>query len=94
MAKQMQFECFDLPAHWGCYFINDDESGYSDDEIAEIEVWIDQNLMDYPMAVCVGVSSADTAEECDPWFTAYHDARSVGVGACFAARFTFQVGYH
>jgi len=93
MTKQMQFEYFDLPAHWAAYFINVDPTGYSGDEIAMIETWIDDQLGGYPMTYCIGVSCADTAEECDPWFTAYHDARYLNVGACDVARFTFHVGY-
>lgn len=28
-----------LPEHWACYFINDDRTGYTDEELAEITQW-------------------------------------------------------
>jgi hypothetical protein len=28
-----------LPSHWACYFINDDETGYTDEELGEIKQW-------------------------------------------------------
>lgn len=35
----MKTETYILPAHWACYLINADLSGYEESEIAEIEAF-------------------------------------------------------
>jgi hypothetical protein len=37
----MQIETFTLPAHWASFLINGDASGFTDDEIAEIDAMFD-----------------------------------------------------
>lgn len=41
-----------LPEHWAPYLINDDPSGLSDEEYAEINQWIDTNKPGF----CIGCS--------------------------------------
>ena len=37
----MQIESFKLPAHWASFLINGDQSGLSDDDVAEIDAMYD-----------------------------------------------------
>ena len=70
-------EDFLLPAHWACYLINGDESGYTPDELAELSEW---ETMNAP-GPCIG--RANTAEFC--W---RGDDGPLGADRCV---FTFQV---
>ena len=47
-------EEYTLPAHWACCLINGDRSGLSDEDIGEIDKWMEDN--DYPHFCDVGES--------------------------------------
>ena len=64
----MVFETFVLPAHWAVYLINDDASYLSNDEIAEIDLYIEGQLDTHPMFHIVGVAADET------YFSHIHDA--------------------
>ena len=40
----MQIESFTLPAHWASFLINGDQSGLSDDDVAEIDAMYDETV--------------------------------------------------
>ena len=40
----MQIETFTLPAHWASFLINGDQSGLSDDYVAEIDAMYDETV--------------------------------------------------
>lgn len=63
----MQFQTFVLPAHWAFYLIYGDASYLSDEETAEIDLYIEGQLDTHPMFHIAGV-----AEE--TYFSRYHDA--------------------
>jgi hypothetical protein len=69
-------ETFSLPAHWACYFINGDLTGYTDEECAEIEQWERDNAP----GPCLDVGDVE--------FTWSGDDGSLGADR---AEFTFQV---
>lgn len=71
-------ENFLLPAHWACYFINGDESGYEDAELREITHW---------ESICAPGPCLDADVE-DVEFTWRGDDGSLGADRC---TFTFQV---
>jgi hypothetical protein len=52
-----------LPSHFASALINDDNSGLEDDEINELNEWLDN----FKPGVCIG-----TTEE-DPYFSRYND---------------------
>ncbi len=47
-------EEYTLPAYWSCYLMNGDHSGLSDDDIAEVDTWMEDN--DYPHFCDIGES--------------------------------------
>lgn len=76
--KKIEFNKYNLPAHWASGLINDDYSGFSDDEMYEFELWFSEN----PIGYCVGV-------EGEPEFRHTHDA-SPHILACDCLTFIFQ----
>jgi hypothetical protein len=64
-----------LPSHWAGYLINGDASGYSDEEITEIDKFVTDNELGF----CTGVSD-------DSWFAHKNDANSLGADV---STFTF-----
>ena len=62
----MKIETYTLPAYWACYLINGDASGYTDEEIAEIDAFCSGK------GFCVGCSD-DTVE-----FAWRNDANKLG----------------
>lgn len=71
-----------LPAHWAVALINGDESGMEDEEIAQLNEFVDDMVRTYGSCHCVDVS--ETSE-----FSNYHEASHYGVLACDVAEFTF-----
>jgi hypothetical protein len=67
---------FVLPATWAGYLINGDATGYSDEEIKEIDDFCDSHELGF----CTGVSD-------DTWFAHKNDANSLGSDV---ATFTFM----
>jgi hypothetical protein len=73
----MKTENYLLPAHWASVLINGDESGFSEDEIDELNRWYD----DTKPGNCVDVSGESE-------FSWSHDADGY-VLACVCLTFTF-----
>ena len=70
------FEEYILPAHLACYLVNGDASGYSDEEIEEIDKFVDEKSLGF----CTGVDSEDT------YFSPFNDMNNMGNDVC---KFTF-----
>ena len=81
----MNVQTFNLPAHWAVVFVNDDRTGMTDQDEAELDSWFDYTFPDG--AHCVDVSS----EEDGPGFLVDHDARAHGVLACDCLTYSFDV---
>jgi hypothetical protein len=47
----MKTQTFTLPAHWASYLINGDASGYTDEELHEIDEWMTTNSPGYGLDV-------------------------------------------
>ena len=71
-----------LPTHWACALVNSDESGMEDDDIAQLNEFVDDMVRTYGSCHCVDVSESSE-------FSNYHDASHYGVLACDVAEFTF-----
>lgn len=50
----MNLVTFNLYSHWACALINNDESGMTDEEIAEMNATLEKITAQYPGAYCVG----------------------------------------
>lgn len=72
---------FTLPAHWAPALINGDNSGNSEQDDREIELWIANNT-----DLGEALDCSDYAE-----FQPFHDATSIGVLPCDCFEFTFPV---
>ncbi|NDV80783.1 hypothetical protein [Bacteroides sp. 51] len=66
-----------LPAHWASALINDDYSGYSDEDVNEIRQFLAETS-GYPLC----------PEEFEPGFMPFNDA---GTKACDCINFIFRV---
>jgi hypothetical protein len=78
-------EEFVLPSNWASYFVNADTSGYSDEELDEIQSFEDSIVARYNQCICVDVSENTN-------ITAMHDAQEIlGDQVCEVATFTFDV---
>lgn len=73
----MKPETYTLPAYWASYLVNADSSGMEDEEIKEVDRFIERN----GLGLCVGIGN-------DKTFSWYNDANSLG-GA--VSDFTFEV---
>jgi len=51
----------DLYSHWACSLINADDSGLEDDDLAELNAFVDTMVRDHGQCICVDVSE-------DHWF--------------------------
>lgn len=71
-----------LPAHWAVALINGDESGMEDEEIAQLNEFVDDMVRTYGSCHCVDVSE-------DTQFMRWHDAVEYGIPAGDVAEFTF-----
>lgn len=71
-----------LPAHWASVLINLDYTGFSDEDEAELDSFIDGEFDGLFDTVCV-------ADDSEPEFVKYHDAHNYGVPACDCLRYTF-----
>lgn len=74
---EMESEEYTLPAYWAGYLINGDATGYSDEEIQEIDDFLAKRSLGF----CTGVSD-------DTWFAHRNDANSMGSDV---AKFTFML---
>lgn len=81
----MRVEQYDLPAYWASYLINDDASGFDDDDIAVIDLWMGDFSPKPDYVDCVDVSD-------NVGFMHRHDASKWGVLAADCATFTFHIG--
>lgn len=68
-----------LPSYWVSPLLYGDETGLSDDELDELYAWINEARP----GLCVDVTDC-------PGFTAYHDAKGLGVLPCECATYIFQ----
>lgn len=75
----MHFYTYTLPTYWASALINDDWSGLTSEDCEDIQYWLEL----HKPGNCVGV-------EDDAAFTAYHDAKIVGVLPAECCTFTFQ----
>jgi hypothetical protein len=53
----MKTQTFSLPAHWASYLINGDASGYTDEELSEIDEWMTTTAPGY----CLDVGDVEFA---------------------------------
>lgn len=74
----IQIERYTAPAHWACYFINDDPSGMDDADIAAADQWIKIIGLGAP------VDCSSDAE-----FMRWHDAHHVMPLAADCCTYTF-----
>ena len=82
----MRTEKFILPSHWAAYFVNGDESGYWDRELAQINQFENYMCGLYGACHCVDVA-IDFGDD----FRKYHDAMDFGVLATNVVEFTFDI---
>lgn len=73
----MKFETYNLPAYWASYLINGDSTGLEEEEIKEVDAFLERN----GLGCCIDV---DNEQE----FSWANDANQLG-GA--VADFTFEV---
>lgn len=71
-----------LPAHWACVLINLDYTGFSDEDEAELDSFIDGEFNGLFDTVCL-------ADDSESEFVKYHDAHNYGVLACDCLRYIF-----
>lgn len=71
-----EHETYILPAYWASYLINGDDSGYSNLEIADIDLFCENN----------NLGSCLDAEVEDTYFAHSNDANNLGGDVC---KFTF-----
>lgn len=74
-----------LPAGWGAYLIDGDASGFSDEEQAAMDRWLDERYVRLEIAHCFPIEVPRDPEEFEP----HHDAWDVWPFACATERFTF-----
>jgi len=74
---QIEAEVYILPYHWAGYLINGDPSGYSEDEIFEIDEFVIRNGLGF----CIHVHH-------EPWFAHKNDSNSLGSEV---TEFTFRI---
>lgn len=72
---------FTLPAHWASYLINGDASGYDDDDLQAMDTLTADIIKHHGNAFF-------SAGDDEPSFTAYHDARHLGVLAADCIEYT------
>ena len=72
----IETETYVLPASWSSMLIYGDATGYEDDELAEIERFLQRHP-----GYCIGVSE-------ETWFARRNDANSLGDTV---ATYTFQI---
>jgi len=77
----MKTETFILPAYWASALINADFSGYSDEELNEIEQFEIDNTEENCRFTCVGCSEEE-------YFSWHNDANNLGDNVL---EFTFDV---
>lgn len=78
--KVIGHDIFLLPEHWASALVNADESGMSEEEIAEMNAWLAERP---ELGLCVNVSG-------EPEFSHYHDARE-WVLPCNCVTYTFEL---
>ena len=76
-SAHIEVYTYTAPAHWACYFMNDDCSGMDDDDIVAADAFIDWVGLGAP----VGVE--------DHGFTHWHDAHRFSPYGADCATYTF-----
>lgn len=73
---------YTLPAHWAVVLINLDYTGFSAEDEAELDSFIDGEFNGLFDTVCL-------ANDNEPEFVKYHDAHNYGVLPCDCLTYTF-----
>jgi hypothetical protein len=69
--KTVHFDDWRLPSHWACALINDDWTGYEDNEIAQIEdVLFRSGLSKYH---CLDVADDSGFQQCPSYWPASYE---------------------
>lgn len=84
-AYKLKTETYMLPTYWASYFMNADETGYSNRELREIHAFEADMVERHGQCWCLDVTIDGTD------FRKYHDATEYGVLACDVAAYTFDV---
>lgn len=84
MTITVQLEQYDLPLFWAPALINHDLTGYTTEELAVLEDFIDDMIETHGRCWAIDVGG-------DVWFTHWHDAQRYGVRGCDVATFVFDV---
>jgi len=80
----MQIDDFRLPSHWASALINDDWTGYEDDEVDEIKDFLSMSgLAQY---FCIDVADDASFQQCPSYWSS-----SYGLLAGSYSTFTFQI---
>jgi len=75
----MKTETYILPSHWAPYLINGDSSNLTDEEEEEIDNWLKNEGLSFPLS-------------CEDYgFKHQHDASYLGVLACDCQEYIFEV---
>lgn len=82
MAKEIEY--FELPVYWASAFVNGDNSGYTTEDINQIDAFTQWMVEEYGQCWCLDMEE-------DHWFSEQHDATRFGVLACDVATFAFDV---
>ena len=77
---------YTLPAYWASALINGDVSGMEDDEIIQLDKFVDDVVIEHGHA-CFTIADDDD----EPSFTAYHDAKYLGVLAADCFTYTLLI---
>ena len=80
----IEVDYFELPTHWAPILINGDEGGLEEEDSQALDNFVDWMVETYGKCWCLDVEN-------DTYFSKYHDAHHLGVGACDVSLFTFDV---
>jgi len=86
MMQKIQTIQFELPSHWACALLYDDNDGFDADDERAIERFVDHMVDAYGQCICVDVHHDENGD-----FRHTHDATQFGVLACDVATFTFDI---
>jgi len=80
----IEIDHFELPTHWAPILINGDEGGLDEEDSQALDSFVDWMVETYGKCWVLNVEN-------DTYFSKYHDAHHLGVGACHVSLFTFDV---